>query len=407
MTGSHTDRPAEPTRWPNQLRRLASEPQPLSLAFHPRANSFGFLRWLFAALVILDHSYPLGGFGDDALRHWSQGQDTLGGLSVAGFFVISGFLITRSWLHTGSTVRYLWHRFLRIFPGYWVCLLVTGFILAPLAWHHEHGGAFAVYSAGPVRPWAYFTSNLWLTIHHYGIADLLRDTPFGRRSGGAWDGSLWTLIYEFRCYLLIAVFGLTGVLTRYRGLVLAATAALYVATVSALVDPSWQARVVPVLADVYVARFTFLFLLGSLLCLYADRVPIDDRLAVLATVVAVVSLHRGGWFLLGYPALAYLTLVLAVRLPLRWFGRRNDLSYGIYIYAFPIQQLLAQHGLQRHGGPALFAGVSLVLTSIVAFVSWRVVEKPALRCKDWTPGRPQRPPRTAARPSRDRQPVAN
>jgi peptidoglycan/LPS O-acetylase OafA/YrhL len=375
--------------WPLPQRLPAAEP--LAVAFSSRNNSFGFLRWLFAVLVIFDHTYPLGGFanGLDPVRRWSMGQESLGGISVAGFFVISGFLITRSRLKSG-TARFLWHRFLRIFPGFWVCLLVTAFVLAPLAWHHERGGVLGVLAAGRGGPTDYVRHNLWLNMHQYGIANLLTATPFGKVSGGAWDGSLWTLIYEFHCYLLIALLGLTGVLSGHRWLVLVLTAALYTATVSYSIDPIWQGKVLPILADYNVARFTFLFMLGSVFALYAERILYDDRLAILAALVAAWSLHKGGWLLLGYPAFGYVVLALAIRLPLQRVGRRADLSYGIYIYAFPIQMLLAEHSLQRQGGPLLFSLVSLLLASIAAFISWHLVEKMALRLKDWSPRLPRR-----------------
>src|SRR4051794_17516783 len=100
-------------------------------AFDPRSNAFGFLRLALAVLVIFSHSFPVGGFGTDALEVFTKGRHTIGLAAVGMFFVLSGFLITRSAASGVSVLRFLWHRFLRIFPGYWVCLIVCGFIFAP------------------------------------------------------------------------------------------------------------------------------------------------------------------------------------------------------------------------------------------------------------------------------------
>src|ERR1700730_3329908 len=92
-------------------------------AFNPDNNAFGFLRLTLAVFVIFSHSLALGGFGMDRLEVLTQGQYHIGLWSVAMFFVLSGFLVCRSASVSRSVARFLWHRFLRIFPGYWVCLV--------------------------------------------------------------------------------------------------------------------------------------------------------------------------------------------------------------------------------------------------------------------------------------------
>lgn len=389
LSGSRS-RPTDQQTVTSGSRASVTGPRMLSQAFSSRRNSLGFLRYLFAALVVVDHSFPLSGLngGLDPLWTWSRGQDSLGGLAVTGFFVISGFLVTRSWCNSQSAGRYIWRRFLRIFPGFWVCLLVTAFVLAPLAWIHERGDLAGYFHSSAATPAGYVLHNGMLWMHQYNIAGLLSSTPYAQTAGHplAWNGSLWTLIYEFKCYLLVAVLGVTGLLSRHRGVVLVLFAGFFVAAVSYQIDPTWAGRALPMFNDPFVGRFGFEFFLGSACALYAERIEIDDRLAVLAGVVYLVTLHEGGLIMLGYPALAYLCLYLAVRLPIVGFDRHGDFSYGTYIYAFPLQQLLALHGLQRHG-IAAFIGVSLVAATGAAFLSWHLVEKPALRLKNWTPGR--------------------
>ena len=89
----------------------------------PGGNAIGLLRLSLALLVVVHHTRVLGGFGSDPVLRFARGQADLGVFAVAGFFTISGFLVTRS-AERSSTARYLWHRALRVFPAFWVCLLV-------------------------------------------------------------------------------------------------------------------------------------------------------------------------------------------------------------------------------------------------------------------------------------------
>jgi peptidoglycan/LPS O-acetylase OafA/YrhL len=244
---------------------------------------------------------------------------------------------------------------------------------------------------------------LWM--HQWNIAGLLGGTPYSHSGYPmAWDGSLWTLIYEFKCYLLIAVLGAAGILSRRRGLVLALLALFGAAALGQQAGATWPQKLLPAFGDVNVAHFGYVFLLGAACALYAERIEIDDRLGLLAAGIFLLTLRQGGLLLLGVPAFAYLCLYLAVRLPLAGFDRHGDFSYGTYIYAFPLQQLLALHGMQRHGLTA-FMVTSLIAATAAAFLSWHLIERPALRLKDWAPWRRDRAERPAERPhTRDPRP---
>jgi peptidoglycan/LPS O-acetylase OafA/YrhL len=172
---------------------------PLATVFRGRSNSVGFLRWALAVLVVVDHSFPIGGFagGVDSTWAFSRGQDSLGGIAVAGFFVLSGFLVTRSWFSSGSVYRFIWRRFLRIFPGFWVCLIVTAVVFAPIAWWHEHRTLAGLFSLDTDSPWHYVTANFWLHIDQWNIDHLFASSPLVASGFAAGlNGSLWTLLYE-------------------------------------------------------------------------------------------------------------------------------------------------------------------------------------------------------------------
>lgn len=149
--------------------------------FNPRSNSLNAI-WLFlATAVIVAHSWPLGGgYGADP----GFGDQDLGDWAVAGFFAISGYLITRSRLSLSSLLDYFWRRFLRIYPAFLVCLLVVAFAFAP--------ASVAVFSDGTYEGSAgasYVISNIFLFIRQWGIPGTLQSVPFL----DSWNGPLWTL----------------------------------------------------------------------------------------------------------------------------------------------------------------------------------------------------------------------
>ncbi|SCG61701.1 acyltransferase family protein [Micromonospora humi] len=386
-------------------RSLAS--QPLADAYHGRANGFGALRLAFALAVVLSHSAALG-FGRPLLH-----RVDLGALAVAGFFTISGFLVVGS-ARRSSVPRFLWHRALRIWPGLWACLLVTGLVVAPVLHLERHGTLDGLWR-GPGGVLDYLRQNWWGGLRQFGIADLLvGDTPYWRWQGGnTLNGSLWTLAYEIYCYLAVAVLAALTVLRRQlRWLVLLAAIAVFgVLCWNYLRQGIWTVGAVgplPLLGALektYLLWYGFLFLVGGVAELYRDRLPINDLLGLLALVAVGWLAVRGSFvgpgpaavdrafFAPALLAYGYAVLWLAVRLPapLHRVGRTHDYSYGVYIYSFLVQQVLAKAGVQAVG-PVGFLVASAVLSIGLAMLSWHLVEKPALRLKDWTPAALREPP---------------
>lgn len=145
--------------------------------------------------------------------------------------------------------------------------------------------------------------------------------------------------------------------------------------------------------------FGFMFLLGGVAELCSDRLPINDALGVLALVVFGWFAVSGNFFGPGLVAYAYVILWLAVRLPkpLHRVGHHNDYSYGVYIYSFVVQQVMAKFGVQAIGLLGFFTASALVSTGL-AMLSWHWVEKPALRLKNWTPSKLRERPDEPAPP---------
>ncbi|RZU15020.1 acyltransferase [Streptomyces sp. BK239] len=359
-----------------------------------RNNSLGLLRMCLALAVVVSHARILGYGGKEYLHHFSGGQTELGKLSVYGFFVLSGLLVTRSGARL-PVGRFLWHRALRILPGLWVCLTVTAFVIAPFLYWRLHSTLDGF--NGPRGPFEYLQANWSVTTMQPDIARIMADgRSAGRIHAGAFNGALWSLRYEVTCYLGVAVLAVTGVLARARRVVLLITLVLgWLVIRHASTDPFWAGQysshylrdlhppLVGQLSPTFLIYLGFAFGLGAVIEVARHRIPVSDPLGLASLIVLVGSLHYGYLFTVGIPAFAYLLVWLAVRLPApcRRIGARNDYSYGIYIYGFPVQQALALLGGTRWGIAAYLA-LTLAFTLLLAAASWHFVERPAMRLKD-------------------------
>lgn len=157
-----------------------------------RRNSLNALRLVLAVSVIVSHTWPIGGYGDDP----GFGDQDLGDWAVAGFFAISGYLITMSRVKPAPLIDFFWRRVMRIYPAFIVCLLMVAFVFAPLAASLPGGGTYS-----PTEGAGYVLRNSALYISQFGIPGTLPDANFPE----SWNGALWTLFYEFMCYIGIGL----------------------------------------------------------------------------------------------------------------------------------------------------------------------------------------------------------
>jgi peptidoglycan/LPS O-acetylase OafA/YrhL len=332
--------------------------------FDARRNSLNALRLLLAALVIVSHSWPLSGHNPEP--EW--GGANLGTWAVFGFFGISGFLITRSRLNGRPARDFYLARVLRIFPGFLVAIVVVAAVFAPLSQVFDANAAWS-----PVSSVTYVLRNLLLyppVLGQPGILHNLGGTPFP----GIWNGSLWTLFWEACCYLAI---GISVSLLPKRGLPVLVVGLFVLLTLASLAGqfvvtyPELVGRVIPMLIA---------FAAGSLLFQFGSRVPGNLVTAAIAIVLLVVIGLLGLIPQLGTLLIAYLLLGLGNVLPLSRVGARFDISYGVYIYAWPVQQTLALAFHPQLPVP-LFILLSLVITAALAFLSCVLIERPALALK--------------------------
>ena len=360
------------SRWWN------AQPKKFSDAYNPRSNAFGFLRLCLASLVIVSHAYPLGGkYGTEILSKLSHGQENLGSVAVIGFFILSGFLIAGSYDHLKSMPRFLWHRFLRIMPGFWVSLAVVAVGFGSIFYYHYHHSLSGFLNLAADGPISFIINNFFLVIRQFEISNLSAQLIYP----GAFNGSLWTLAYEFFCYLIIGTLGTVGILKKKRYLTLVLFISVYALYSFNIAAPDAAAGLIRPLKSLEFLKLITAFLAGAAVYVFQDRLKLSSRIFLLSILTLLVAIYFGGLLILEVPLLTYILMYLAAYLPIRSFDRKIDLSYGVYIYAFPVQQTFSLFGLNNLN-IAVYCVLALAATLPLAFLSYVAIERPAMKLKN-------------------------
>ncbi|MEO6685331.1 MAG: acyltransferase [Dyadobacter sp.] len=348
-------------------------------------NNFNFLRFLAAILVIFGHSYPLAGYGNlDYIQELTAGLFPTAHIGVCMFFSISGYLIAKSLISSKSYINFLWKRFIRIMPGLIVAVLFTIFVIGPLATTLSLSQYFT-----SRETFSYLKVIKIFPSYNDSLPGVFKTLP----TSPIVNGSLWTLAYEVTCYALL----LAGQIIFRKYLKFAALGIFLVIWLSffywhdILAESSTSIRFIHLnwgaLLD-----FGLYFIVGSLLYFYRDFISyhwgwliaafvIFMMSYILSSKLGITSLSSIVW--IRYIVLPYATLSIGfTKGPLNYFGKFGDISYGLYIYAFPIQQLvLFWYGPKKITIPEMFL-YSLVLVLPIAWLSWKYVEEPVLKRKN-------------------------
>lgn len=337
------------------------------------SNNFDFVRLMAASLVIVGHAYPL-------LAHPNLPfflHTSISTYAVKLFFALSGFLIVASWTHDPNAGRFLAKRMLRIFPALILVVVLSACVLGPLVTRLPLAEYFGHSMFGD-----YFL-NLRLYIA-YALPGVFETNVYPN----AVNGSLWSLPAEFFMYLLVLAAGLVARALRvvsfavvWGGLTLAFMA---LNMVELHFQAGWFTGAVfyatLVQSVIEVAPY---FMIGGCIQLARRWLPLSPMVAIVAMAGAVgiasAGLYAEPLFIL-ITSYAVIALGSASTPVLRDFGRFGDLSYGTYLYGFPVAQTLSW----GFGDRLSFVGhilLALVISLLFAFASWHLVEKRALRIK--------------------------
>lgn len=327
-----------------------------------RDNHFNLIRFLASIAVLVSHAWPISlGRGTIEPMKLLTGF-SLGELSVFVFFALSGFLIAGSYDRKRSACKFIVARAARLLPGLVVSLLFVAFVMGPIVTDHDlfqylthrETGLFIVKNALLIKP--QFTLPGVFTSNPYPIV----------------EGSIWTLAHEVACYLMVFGLGVTGILLRPTLLGVFLTAYFLVWCAVLLDRLDIHPRIIQTI------HLSLPFTFGLIFYVWRDRVVLHWAITLSCILVA---------FGVRDSALAFPSVALAVTYATFWMGhlaahrllsfnRIGDYSYGIYIYALPLQGLVIW--LWGPMSPLLNIALSLPVTLFCAVLSWHLVERPAL-----------------------------
>lgn len=333
-------------------------------------NNFNVLRLAAAWLVLFSHSFPLTASREPFAKVF--GYLTGGDIAVSTFFLISGYLVTRSAL-ARPLLDFAMARALRILPALAVVvvfdILVIGLLFTTLT--------LAEYFT---HPW---TVRHLGNIYVYGLSSRLPGT-FESLPNHSVNGSLWTLPLEVSMYIIIGALAALGMRSRSFALAFVALFAIALAVATVHFGLGWGQRGPRILPSVQAfpfLRYGFLFFLGAAFVHWREKIPLRGDIAIGACALLALSAFVPLGAVLYYVALPYLVFYIALATPAVPILRNVDLSYGMYLFAFPVQQSIVQIAGKGIGPWWLAISATAVVVSF-AMLSWHMVEKPALALKD-------------------------
>ena len=326
-------------------------------------NNIGLIRLIFASLVVVAHAYVLTGIGMQEPLAVYTDTFTLGSLGVDGFFLISGYLITQSMLRTRSARDFLLRRVLRIYPAFLVAYAIGGWL------------------AAAIRPG--YPIELWRALVLFHPFDVI--APPGQQGFTA-NSPMWTIGYEFRCYLVVMLLGTIGLLAQRRR-VLGLAIIFWALYLFIRLPELWSIRAfkAPLALDIAVGnllptlRFFAIFGIGMVAYLYRDALlPRLNIWVVLASLAGIVlTLAHPIWgeslFMLFAAAIVFWAAFRLRIGPLQKINDSWDISYGTYLYGWPLGNLLIWLQPEWDVGP--FILVNLVGAWALGAASWFLLER--------------------------------
>ncbi len=342
-------------------------------------NNLNLVRLIAALMVMYMHSLALcqANLEADLMYTLTFHKALSGQVGVDIFFVISGFLIYRSYDRGNNIGKYLKARFLRIWPLLALFVLTSAFIFGPIFSSLSR----AEYFAGDIKG---YLLNLVFDSSSTKLPGV-----FANHINASANGSLWTLQYEVICYIL--VLALVPIIRRFKKAIFAFFAlalALYL-TFSYAVPADGQTIIS---REVFInfGRLALEFLVGSMYYIYRDRIIMSWKYFVVAVIGIVATSYITDYEIAFSVFGAYIVMYLGFNYYMisRVYNKVGDISYGVYVLSFFVQQRVIDcMGEIPYGYRALYMdsyinlGVSTLIVIPLAFISWHCFEKQLLKLK--------------------------
>ncbi len=332
-------------------------------------NNFDFLRLIFALSLIITHSYPLTGLSEweyDWLSKITNGQATHSYIGVRGFFIISGFLVYQSLIKSNNLAEYFWRGVLRLYP-----VLIVGLLLTIVWAYFSYAGDLQSYlSNASVK--SYLLNNLTLFKIQHSIDGVFQTNPIS-----AINGSLWIIPYGCFFYILI---GVLWFFRKWKPKYLLLFSLIFAIAIFFGKDQqTWRFLY---LDAKYILELGAFFLTGSFLAsIEVEKYNNKKILFFAGFSLFILSIKFYNFQIFQFFSLPLMIIPFGVASTLFLkdiSSRIGDLSYGIYIYGYPVQQTL-EYYFKLDSTTLMIS--SLLVVMILAYFSWHLVEKRALSLK--------------------------
>jgi peptidoglycan/LPS O-acetylase OafA/YrhL len=325
-------------------------------------NNLDIFRVVAAVMVIYGHAYaiqPREGPGDFVAG--LLGFDYSGSLAVKIFFFMSGLVVTNSLLNKRNLLLFVLSRFFRIWPALAFTLITSALLLGPLLSQQSAAEYFS-----NKQVFAYISKGLAMNIK-YRLPGVFENNALD-----VVNGSLWSIPHEVFAYLALAGLFMLGALKpQFR---LATILIFILILIDPLLDSPLLFTWLPANPEIRLLGPCFAF--GALLAIWKDKITIGLTSCAAFWLVFLVFRQSYCNFYLFYLALFLSIIYLASRAFLIQIKPGTDISYGIYLWGWPIQQILASFSGDYGVG---FNQISAILGALgMGWVSWHLVEKPSI-----------------------------
>ena len=333
----------------------------------PRNRLYDVLRIVFATFVLIAHAPELtdGDRHRELFNRLTHSGMTLGEVGVDGFFLLSGYLIVQSWILEPDLMQFLRKRLLRIVPGLVVAAALSVLIIGWLA---------------PAVP------HFFLQFHLPFTGKPIKPPVLPGMPDPYTNGSLWTIPYEFRCYLIVALLGIVGFLRRRVFWVITTVVLLFLSIDhSAQHVLSWHHFYGIIGSPEKFYRLTSAYFVGAGFYVFHDRIPYRPWIAALAGILLAVlifvpratepAIVLCGAYLMFYFGQTHLHLP-------EWAQNFPDISYGVYLYGWPVESLWIYF---THTSPWITVLISIPICFTLGWLSWQFIERPMLKLKRHKP----------------------